>query len=204
MSIAPQEPESRVMSLADRYQWLFRKTPAFTVSLDEDGYFLDASDAWLMRFGYAREELRHLRPQDLGSPESARRVNEEYLPLLRRTGRLDNVPFDITTKSGERVDLLASAMVERGAEGDYLRTVAVYTEVRQQARLEAHYRELYRQTPAMLHTVDAQGRIVHVSDRWLAKLGYKREEVLGRMITDFMAEESRQSLQDGRLEHIIA
>jgi len=192
------------MSLADRYQWLFRKTPALTVSLDEDGYFLDASDAWLRRFGYTRDELRHLRPQDLGSPESARRVNEEYLPLLRRTGRLDNVPFDITTKSGERVDLLASAMVERGAEGDYLRTVAVYTEVRQQARLEAHYRELYRQTPAMLHTVDAQGRIVHVSDRWLAKLGYKREEVLGRMITDFMAEESRQSLQDGRLEHIIA
>src|SRR5690606_3005945 len=167
-----------------------------------DGYFLDASDAWLRRFGYTREELHHLRPQDLGSPESARRVNEEYLPLLRRTGRLDNVPFDITTKGGERVDLLASAIVERGAEGDYLRTVAVYTEVSQQARLEAHYRELYRQTPAMLHTVDSSGRVVHVSDRWLAKLGYRREEVLGRLITDFMAEESRRLLQGGRLEDI--
>lgn len=192
------------MSLADRYQWLFRKAPALTVSLDEDGYFLDASDAWLRRFGYTRDELRLLRPQDLGSPETARRVNEEYLPLLRRTGRLDNVPFDMTTKNGERVDLLASAIVERGAEGDYLRTVAVYTEVRQQARLEAHYRELYRQTPAMLHTVDARGRVVHVSDRWLAKLGYKRDEVLGRLITDFMAEESRERLSDGRLEDIIA
>ncbi|MFO7285793.1 MAG: sigma 54-interacting transcriptional regulator [Gammaproteobacteria bacterium] len=192
------------MSLEDRYQWLFRKAPALTVSLDQDGYFLDASDAWLRRFGYTREELRMLRPQDLGSPETARRVNEEYLPLLRRTGRLDNVPFDMRTKSGERVDLLASAIVERGAEGDYLRTVAVYTEVRQQARLEAHYRELYRQTPAMLHTVDAQGRIIHVSDRWLAKLGYKREEVLGRPITDFMAEESRERLAGGRLEAIIA
>src|SRR5690606_41879992 len=74
----------------------------------------------------------------------------------------------------------------------------------QQARLEAHYRELYRQTPAMLHTVDAEGRIVHVSDRWLAKLGYRREEVLGRPVTDFMAEESRQSLQGGRLADIIA
>lgn len=192
------------MSLEDRYQWLFRKAPALTVSLDQDGYFLDASDAWLRRFGYTREELRMLRPQDLGSPETARRVNEEYLPLLRRTGRLDNVPFDMRTKSGERVDLLASAIVERGAEGDYLRTVAVYTEVRQQARLEAHYRELYRQTPAMLHTVDAHGRIIHVSDRWLAKLGYKREEVLGRPITDFMAEESRERLAGGRLEAIIA
>src|SRR5690606_30646392 len=34
--------------------------------------------------------------------------------------------------------------------------------------------------------------------------GYKREEVLGRLITDFMAEESRQSLEGGRLEDIIA
>lgn len=192
------------MTLADRYQWLFRKAPSLTVSLDEDGYFLDASDAWLRRFGYTRDELRHLRPQDLGSPETARRVTEEYLPLLRRTGRLSNMPFDMTTKSGERVDLLASAIVERGAEGDYLRTVAVYTEVSQQARLEAHYRELYRQTPAMLHTVDSRGRILHVSDRWLAKLGYTREEVLGRLITEFMAEESRERLQDGRLENIIA
>ena len=40
------------MSLADRYQWLFRKSPALSVSLDEDGYFLDASDAWLARFGF--------------------------------------------------------------------------------------------------------------------------------------------------------
>src|SRR5690606_31955991 len=184
--------------------WLFRKSPALTVSLDEDGYFLDASDAWLKRFGYTREDLHEKRPQDIGSPESARRVTEEYLPLLRRTGRLESMPFDITTKSGERVDCLASAIVERGIEGDYLRTVAVYTEVRQQARLEDHYRELYRSTPAMLYSVDASGRIVHVSDRWLAKLGYRREEVLGRLITDFMADDSRQSLQDGRLEDIIA
>jgi PAS domain S-box-containing protein len=192
------------MSLADRYQWLFRKSPALTVSLDEDGYFLDASDAWLKRFGYTREDLRQKRPADLGSDESARRISEEHLPLLRRAGRLDNVPVDISTKDGERVDCLASAIVERGAEGDYLRTVAVYTEVRQQARLEQHYRDLYRATPAMLHTVDSRGRVIHVSDRWLAKLGYRREEVLGRLITDFMAEESRARLEDGRLENIIA
>src|SRR5690606_5166943 len=51
----------------------------------------------------------------------------------------------------------------------------------------------------------SRGRVVHVSDRWLAKLGYRREEVLGRMITDFMAEDSRELLlEEGRLEGIIA
>jgi PAS domain S-box-containing protein len=114
------------------------------------------------------------------------------------------MPVDLTTKAGERVDCFATAVVERDAEGDYVRTVAVYTELGQQARLEQHYRELYRATPALLHTVDAEGRILHVSDRWLEKLGYTREEVLGRLITDFMGEETRAQLQDGRLANVIA
>ena len=192
------------MSLEDRYQWLFRKSPALIVSLDEDGYFLDASDAWLKRFGYDREEITSLRPQDLGSEESARRIVEEHLPVLRRTGRLESVPVDLLTKQKERVDCLASAIVERGAAGDYLRTVAVYTEVGQQARIEQHYRELYRATPAMLHTVDSRGRITHVSDRWLKKLGYRREEVLGRLITEFMGPEWQATLAGGKLLDVIA
>jgi PAS domain S-box-containing protein len=192
------------MSIEDRYQWLFRKCPALIVSLTEDGYFLDASDAWLKRFGYTREEITTVRPQDLASAEAAKRIVEEYLPVLRRTGRLDSVPVDLATKQRERVECLASAIVERGAAGDYLRTVAVYTEVGQQARIEQHYRELYRATPAMLHTVDSKGRIIHVSDRWLAKLGYRREEVLGRLITDFMGKEMQATLAGGRLLDVIA
>ena len=191
------------MSLADRYQWLFRKSPALMVSLDADGYFLDASNAWLNRFGYTRDAIRKLRPQDLGSRESARLIEDEYLPLLRRSGRTDNVPVDISTTRGDRVDCLASAIVERGAEGDYLRTVVVYTEVGQEARLEQHYRDLYRATPAMLHTVDSAGRVVHVSDHWLRKLGYRREDVIGRLITDFMTEETRTRLQKEGLPEIF-
>jgi PAS domain S-box-containing protein len=65
------------MAQNDRYQWLFRKNPALTVALDDDGYFLDASDAWLARFGYARDEITDWRTQDLASPESARRIEDE-------------------------------------------------------------------------------------------------------------------------------
>jgi PAS domain S-box-containing protein len=190
--------------MPERYQWLFRKSPALIASLSEDGFFLDASDLWLRRFGYAREEIVNMRPQDLASPEVAKRIVEEYIPLLRRTGRLDAVPVDLATRDNDRVDCLASAIVERGDEGDYLRTVVVYTELGQQARIEQRYRELYRATPAMLHTVDVAGRILHVSDRWLERLGYRRDEVIGRVITDFMGEETQATLGGGRLLDVIA
>jgi PAS domain S-box-containing protein len=192
------------MSQQEQYQWLFRRSPALIVSLNEDGFFVDASDAWLQRFGYAREEITNMRPQDLASPEGAKRIVEEYLPVLRRTGQLAGVPVDLVTRSNERVDCLASAIVELSESGDYLRTMAVYTEVGAQARLEQHYRELYRATPAMLHTVDSQGRITNVSDRWLQTLGYRRDEVLGRIITEFMGKEMQVTLAGSRLEDVIA
>jgi PAS domain S-box-containing protein len=191
------------MSQQEQYQWLFRRSPALLVSLNEDGFFVDASDAWLRRFGYAREEITNMRPQDLASAEGAKRIVEEYMPVLRRTGRLSGVPVDLTTRSNERVDCLANAIVERSEAGDYLRTNVVYTEVGAQARLEQHYRELYRATPAMLHTVDHHGRITNVSERWLETLGYRRDEVLGRVITEFMGKETQATI-GGRLADVIA
>ena len=192
------------MTVESNYQWLFRKSPALIVLLNEEGFFVDASDSWLRRFGYGREEIVNMRPQDLATREVAKVISEEYLPMLRRTGRLQGVAVNLVTRDGERVDCLATAIVERSEVGEHLRTVAVYTELGQQARLEQHYRGLYRATPAMLHTVDSHGRIIHVSDRWLQKLGYRREEVLGRLIIDFMGTETRLTLGGGKLEDVIA
>jgi PAS domain S-box-containing protein len=188
----------------DRYRWLFRRGPALLVSLDKDGFFTDASDAWIERVGYLREELRGLKPQDLATPESATLIEKEYLPMIRRRGRLDHAKLDLLTKSGEKVSCIASAVTERSESGDFLRTVAAYSEINRELKLEQHYRDLYQATPAMLHTVDAKGRIIYVSDHWLKKLGYRREEVIGRSITDFLSESRRASMTQEQLESVIA
>ena len=58
--------------------------------------------------------------------------------------------------------------------------------------MASRYRMLYESTPAMLHSIDSQGRLLHVSDIWLATLGYARDEVVGRSVTDFLTPESRE------------
>jgi PAS domain S-box-containing protein len=57
---------------------------------------------------------------------------------------------------------------------------------------EERYRSLYNNTPAMLHSVDPDGRLVSVSEYWLEIMGYERCEVIGKMITDFFTDESRK------------
>ena len=53
-------------------------------------------------------------------------------------------------------------------------------------------RRIYRDTPLPLHTLDADGRIEKVSDAWVDLIGCSREEAVGRQITDFMTEQSKQ------------
>lgn len=51
---------------------------------------------------------------------------------------------------------------------------------------------LNESVPAMMHSIDAQGRLLAVSDTWLSKLGYTRDEVIGRPSIDFLTDESQQ------------
>ncbi|WP_262032314.1 MHYT domain-containing protein [Microvirga sp. Mcv34] len=57
---------------------------------------------------------------------------------------------------------------------------------------EERYRTLYKKTPLPLHSLSEAGIIEHVSEAWLDLLGYRREEVVGRPITDFMTEDAIQ------------
>ena len=170
--------------------------------LDREGCFIDVSDTWVNRTGYSREVLRGRRPEDVATEESARRIREEHRPCFRRTGRLDNVPVEFRTANDTTLELLVTSTAEYDEAGVFLYSLSVFTDLSDGARLERRYRDLYQATPAMLHTIDPEGRLTDVSDHWLDKLGYSRDEVLGRSILEFMTDASRAPLV-GRLREII-
>lgn len=186
------------------YEWLFRKAPAMATSIGSDGHYLDLNDAFLARLGYTRAEMLGRRPAEFVTPESAERIDKEFMPTLRRTGRLEMKPIAFIAKNGEIVNCLTNSLVEHDPQGRFIRTIAMYTEVSDQARADWKYRQLYRSTPAMLHTVDSQGCIVTVTDHWLHKMGYTREEVVGRSIVDFYSTADRKRFVSGGLQKIIS
>ncbi|MEJ2041478.1 MAG: cache domain-containing protein, partial [Desulfosarcinaceae bacterium] len=61
---------------------------------------------------------------------------------------------------------------------------------------ESRYRSLYHHTPAMLHSIDPEGRLISVSNYWAESMGYKREEVIGRPLTDIMTADTRHFAQE--------
>jgi PAS domain S-box-containing protein len=67
------------------------------------------------------------------------------------------------------------------------------------AESERRYRGLYESTPVILHSIDAQGRLLNVSDRWLQVMGYAREEVIGRFSSEFLTPESARHAREAVL-----
>jgi len=192
------------MPRLDDYQWLFRRAPTMATSIGNDGCYLDVNDALLERLGYQRADMIGKRPASFVTEECAERIENELLPTLRRTGKLENKPLAFVTRDGEVVNCVVNSLVERSADGGFVRTVAMYAEVSDQARADWKYRQLYRSTPAMLHTVDANGCIITATDHWLQKMGYTREEVLGRPVMDFYSEEERRRFAAGQLQELIS
>lgn len=64
------------------------------------------------------------------------------------------------------------------------------------AQSEQRVRRLYEATPAILCSIGADGRLLAVSDRWLALMGYQRDEVVGRASSDFLTPASQAHARD--------
>ena len=53
------------------------------------------------------------------------------------------------------------------------------------------YDVLFDQAPVMMHSINREGDLVKVNQRWLRTLGYEIDDTVGRLSVDFLTDESR-------------
>jgi rsbT co-antagonist protein RsbR len=75
--------------------------------------------------------------------------------------------------------------------------------VEERLAAEKRYRLLYDRAPIMMHSIDGQGQLIEVNEKWQETLGYTREEVLGRRSVDFMTEASRKDAVTVQIPRMI-
>jgi PAS domain S-box-containing protein len=88
---------------------------------------------------------------------------------------------------------LAVLVLYRKASREIFRRRSAEQALRQS---ESRYRSLYHHTPAMLHSIDTEGNLLSVSDYWVEIMGYGREEVIGRPLTEFLSPASRRYAEE--------
>lgn len=141
------------------------------------------------------ESFSYYKPEARAAIESAVRRGMEH-------GEPWSLELPLVTAKGRDIWVLAQGQVD-WQDGLPVRLVGAFQDVTEhhRAAVELEHnrqrlRALYESTPALMHSVDAAGRLLSVSDRWLQRLGYKRQQVIGRALDDFMTPESARQARD--------
>ncbi|HSR54274.1 MAG TPA: PAS domain S-box protein [Acidobacteriota bacterium] len=163
------------------------------------------SPRWAQNLGFEADEVPPVEQvfqwwADRLHPDDRERVLADHQDFIEGRKEIRHDSYRIRDKQGRWRHLRVNAIaVERDEQGKA--KVVVGTEVDHTERVEANqalraseerYRTLYNRTPAMMHSIGPDGRIVTVSDKWLEVMGYRREEVLGQPSFDFLTPDSRR------------
>ena len=181
-----------------RYRSLYNDTPAMLYSIDHEGRIISVSDYWLATMEYSREEVVGKLLSDFVTKESIQHSRDVVWPIFVKDGCCKDIEFEFVKKTGEVIICLLSAVGQWSSDGRLISSLEVIVDITELKRnqnslrqSESRYRSLYNNTPAMLYSIDEEGRVTRVSDYWLGTMGYTREEVLGHKSSEFLTEASR-------------
>ncbi|MEM9195895.1 MAG: sigma 54-interacting transcriptional regulator, partial [Myxococcota bacterium] len=148
----------------DIFRNVWPRMPAMLHVTGPGGLLAAVSDHWLERLGYARDEVIGQRVTGFMA-EPWRSEGAAIVSRVFRTGELRKEDRTFLTKTGERVDVVASADVVRGPRGEVQYLLVALHEVTEQRRAEREREEALRE-------------VLHLKDRLEAERDYLREEVL--------------------------
>lgn len=184
----------------DRFQTLIKNIPGavYRCLHNKDWQGVYISDAIADIVGYPATDFFPTGNRTFASlihPEDVTLVEENIDEHLEK-----KEPFALEYRLIDR-DGVTHWVDERGQgifdkAGDLLWIDGVIVDITAQKKYLTHIaqqqRNYYEKTPAMLYAVNQTGDIVAVSDRWLEVMGYTREAVIGRKLTEFLTLQSQE------------
>ncbi|MGF1473984.1 MAG: chemotaxis protein CheB [Geminicoccaceae bacterium] len=121
--------ERRLSDVERRYRVLFEEAPIMLHSIDDKGTLIGASQFWLKKLGYERDEAIGRPVADFLTPESRKCAEQVAIPTLIRDGSVENIAYQWVKKDGSIVDAMLAAVSERDANGKLIGSLAVTTDV---------------------------------------------------------------------------
>jgi two-component system, NtrC family, sensor kinase len=174
--------------------------------VDFEGQLLRVNRAFERLTGYTSEELLCLTVSDL-TPERWRATTAEALCRVRATGKSARYEKEYRRKDGTLVPVVLTVDLNRDENELPIGFFAFVTDISERKQVEnalraseERFRRLYDEAPVGYHEIDTKGRILNINRTECEMLGYPREEIVGRVVWDFVApefrEEARKAVQE--------
>jgi two-component system, NtrC family, sensor kinase len=169
------------------------------VAVNLDLRFVLVNPAFAELTGYSAEELAGMTVEDI-TPEGWKPSGLKALEALHATGKSVRYEKEYRRKDGSIVPVEAVVDVDRDDSGQIRGYFSFVTDASERKRAERalreseeEFRRLYDEAPFGYHEIDTSGRIVNLNRTECEMLGYSRQEMIGRPIVDFVAEDHREA-----------
>lgn len=196
------QSEERLRHSQGQLQAIFQNAACGIGVIDRQGRYIKVNNRLAEMLGYSAHELLSRLPTNFTHPDDLQLTTDNLNQLL--TGE---IPYRLekrfVRKDGEMFWAEVVANPVRARDGNIEAYVGIITDITERKAAEQalrtseeRYRTLYNTTPVMLHSIDRNGCLISVSDFWLKIMGYERHEVLGRMSSEFLTQNSRKYAQE--------
>lgn len=199
--VADQNKNDVLLDMADVYTTFVEQSPIPAVMLDNQMRILAESDRWRQLWKSHPTNSHHSLPLRTAYPAVPERWHRELERCVQSESQ--SAGFEhLEINPGDEKYLVWEVshwQLADGASGAFL-YVRDQTEQRKAEAAakvsELRFQSVFQKTPTMMHSIDATGHLLEVSDCWLEKLGYRREDVIGRPSTEFLTAESTAYARD--------
>jgi PAS domain S-box-containing protein len=202
-----QQAETALRESESRFQQFMEHSPFAAFIKDDQGKLVYVNRKFEQGFGHKSAEVLGKPAFDWFPPETVRKLAESdqavitsgqaaevVEPLPQADGRIREwllMKFPIKSESGRT--LLGGVGMDvtdrRGSE-------------RQLQQSESQFRDLFDDAPVAYHELDLKNRITRVNKTELTLLGYTAEEMVGRLVWDFIVED-RHEAEHGHADSAI-
>jgi len=179
--------ESQKKQMEEDYKRLFEHVGCGVFISSKEGKFLDANQALINMLGYESKEAflemditkdLYLRPED----------RRKFRELIERDGKVIDYEVDFKRKDGKAIPMLLTAHVRYDQQGKILGYEGINVDQTQRKQMENELKEAHdflnniiKSSPNAIIATDMKGDIMLWNQAAEEILGYRAEEVVGKM-----------------------
>ncbi|MBW8003719.1 MAG: PAS domain S-box protein, partial [Planctomycetes bacterium] len=185
--------EKAQMESEELLNTFFKVAPLQLATKDQHGRYVSVNKGWCEFYGTTPEAVVGRLPTELSfwSKERAIQIQQEDQRAMADGASI--YPDQLwENKSGASYWVQTLKVAIEGNEGEKKGLVALALNITEQKRVEAalhesesKYRDLVESSQDLIWRLDEGGHFTYLNPVWEQTLGYDREEMLGRLFTDF-------------------
>lgn len=167
-------------------------------SEDTEGNIIDCNYKYARMLGYSKDEVIGMSIFD-HTPQEHHDAVRAMFERWKERMPINNRKFPLLTRSGQIFDVMVTVQDVLGASGKLVRSNTTLLDSEEVKILQekvklSKYESLYEDSPDMYRTVNIEGVIIDCNRAYEEKIGYTKDETIGRNLIEHTADRSLSAM----------